>query len=459
MEKNIFIFSDGTGQEGGLVPDELRSNVYKLYRATRCGPDSSIDPSRQLAFYDPGLGSQTDGGRLRFGWVRWLRNVISQATGLGITNNIVDCYAALVGLWRPGDRIYLFGFSRGAYTVRCLAGVLALCGLPTRMKDGSALRVDAGSARRMATEAVRIYRYGSSIVDDPFKELREQRAKEFCKAYGSEGQSSANPYFIGIFDTVAALGASWPVKLKASITALLLYVAVASSVAWYFEFDPRSFAVGAGILLVLGLTIFCLRNLVTFHPTSWRPYFSSWKMRFYDRDLNRSVGYGRHACSIDEARADFERVPWKYVGTPQVRPDGKPPLMRQIWFAGNHSDIGGSYSENESRLSDISLQWMLEQLNELEHPILLNGGALQLYPSATGPQHDECKKGFPGIFGLLGFRWKSQSRPLKPDAPLHPTVLERFGAPAVLNYDVLMPYRPDSLRNHDLVKQYYETSK
>ena len=73
MAKNIVIFSDGTGQAGGLMPDETRSNVYKLYRATRCGPDNTIDPSRQLTFYDPGLGSKSDGSG--FKWSRFLRGI------------------------------------------------------------------------------------------------------------------------------------------------------------------------------------------------------------------------------------------------------------------------------------------------------------------------------------------------------------------------------------------------
>lgn len=50
MGRNILIFSDGTGQGGGVLVDERRSNVYKLYRATRCGPDSTVDPAEQLAF-------------------------------------------------------------------------------------------------------------------------------------------------------------------------------------------------------------------------------------------------------------------------------------------------------------------------------------------------------------------------------------------------------------------------
>ena len=61
MGKNILIFSDGTGQAGGYMPDETRSNVYKLFRATRVSSDTSIDPGQQVAFYDGGLGSRASG--------------------------------------------------------------------------------------------------------------------------------------------------------------------------------------------------------------------------------------------------------------------------------------------------------------------------------------------------------------------------------------------------------------
>jgi hypothetical protein len=62
MPKNILIFSDGTGQAGGLTPDERVSNVYKLYRATRVIPESSVNPAEQLAYYDAGLGSRPPSG-------------------------------------------------------------------------------------------------------------------------------------------------------------------------------------------------------------------------------------------------------------------------------------------------------------------------------------------------------------------------------------------------------------
>ncbi len=63
MSKNIVVFSDGTGQDGGVRPEQRMSNVYKLYRACRVGPDSGIDPREQVAFYDAGLG--TDDGQRR----------------------------------------------------------------------------------------------------------------------------------------------------------------------------------------------------------------------------------------------------------------------------------------------------------------------------------------------------------------------------------------------------------
>ena len=125
----------------------------------------------QLTFYDPGLGSQPESGV--FGAeraYRWVYNLVSQATGLGITKNIVDCYAAILQMWQPGDRVFLFGFSRGAYTVRCVAAVLSLCGVPTTMADGrTPLFRDLGSTRKIAKEAVKkVYQHVSSPKDSAY---------------------------------------------------------------------------------------------------------------------------------------------------------------------------------------------------------------------------------------------------------------------------------------------------
>ena len=83
MAKNICIFSDGTGQMGGARPDQRLSNVYKMYRAMRPGPDSPIGPKDQVAFYDPGLGTGERGGF--FGRIK---PILESAVGTGIDHNI-----------------------------------------------------------------------------------------------------------------------------------------------------------------------------------------------------------------------------------------------------------------------------------------------------------------------------------------------------------------------------------
>src|ERR1039457_5374466 len=220
MPKNILIYSDGTRQSGGVTFDENRTNIYKLFRATRCGPDSTIDPSEQVTFYDPGLGSPRD-NHFAFGWIgRKIYNLISEGTGFGITANIIDCYAALIRLWRPGDRIFLIGFSRGAYTVRCLAGVIATCGIPTRISETEPLKLDSSSTHKLASYAVKhIYQFTSSRIREKANwyqkfllVTRERIARRFRKQCNCADGQKANvyPYFIGVFDTVAALGS--PIK-------------------------------------------------------------------------------------------------------------------------------------------------------------------------------------------------------------------------------------------------------
>src|SRR5262249_34097949 len=254
MGKNLVIFSDGTGQAGGFRFDEVRGNVYKMYRATRCGPDSLVDPHEQLAFYDPGLGSQADGGHFMGRLLRWVHNIVAQATGFGITRNIIDCYAALVRLWEPGDRIFLFGFSRGAYTVRCLGGVIAKCGIPRQpaKQPEELLKLDEASTQALAAHAVKhIYQftYPRKMKDATshqrvLLEVREELARRFRQDHGSfdpgdSAKANVYPYFIGVFDTVAALGN--PVTSTLFTLAFLIFAAGLGMLGWlltHFDQTP-----------------------------------------------------------------------------------------------------------------------------------------------------------------------------------------------------------------------------
>ena len=115
--RNLVILLDGTGNELG----RNLSNVLKLYRIAEKG-------ERQLCFYNPGVGTIS---RIN-PWRRFqqkVNGILGLATGYGLDETVLSAYRFLVENWREGDRIFLFGFSRGAWSARVLAGLLHLIGL------------------------------------------------------------------------------------------------------------------------------------------------------------------------------------------------------------------------------------------------------------------------------------------------------------------------------------------
>jgi len=141
------------------------------------------------------------------------------------------------------------------------------------------------------------------------------------------------------------------------------------------------------------------------------------------------------------------------------RPDEYPDWLDQVWFAGNHSDIGGSYPENEARLSDISLGWMVHAAVNLPdgktptgNGIKVDDRFLQLNPDPLGPQHDARE---PGYFGGH-FKWTEGHRKVEPCAILHSSVYKRFDAPGgVPHFYSRAPYRPTNLSDHEKLAKYY----
>ena len=127
--------------------------------------------------------------------------------------------------------------------------------------------------------------------------------------------------------------------------------------------------------------------------------------------------------------------------------------------AGVHSDVGGSYSENDSRLSDIALEWMVhaaENFPTATHRMLTESRStdsfLKLHPDPCGPQHDATE---PEYFGGRVNWWTKASREINPNAILHPSVYDRFAAEKVQHFYAIQPYRPENLSNHEKLKQYY----
>ncbi len=474
MSKNILIFSDGTGQVGGLRPDQRLSNVYKMYRAMRPGPSSPINPANQVCYYDPGLGAGEIGGLT----LKRIRNILSAAVGTGIDENVIDCYENIIANFEPGDRVILIGFSRGAYTVRAVANVMNLCGVPTRMPDGTEVPRHGPRLRKIASDAVNyVYNHGNghSRGKEPFYSRREELGRRFRQKYGSfipnakeDVQGNVQPTFIGVFDTVAALG-----NAQVTFAAWLSLAVLVGLIALLF-WNGAHWVFWSPLVVLFGLILYWYGKLrwsqwKYFSPEETKPlkitklsdwpkiwkygHRAVWNLKNYDKWLDSDVRHARHALAIDENRKDFPRVKWAMAAEAEKAAQRNPPWLKQVWFAGCHSDVGGSYPEPESRLSDIALQWMIEELKECVPEVQLNEDKLFVFPDALGMQHQEE---FMFKYGPFKRRWRSKPREVNPDFPLHPSVLERLSAEKVSHVGEIKPYRPVQLKNHLSAKDYFD---
>jgi hypothetical protein len=505
MPKNIVVFSDGTGQDGGVRPEQRVSNIYKMYRASHVAYNNATDPAQQVTMYDPGLGTDI-GATALTAPARFVQKLLASVEGRGITTNIIDCYTFILDHYQPGDRIFLFGFSRGAYTVRCIADALRLCGIPTKSPEGEVPRFRRGS-RLIAQEAVlTVLEHGAGHPRGGELELeRDELARRFREKYGSDHpsgeQQRANvaPYFIGVFDTVAALGASGIRRRViqaglftiAALVALAVMLLPALLLAWlttYFVAIPWGYALLAyEALAALGGILFLrfrqrqeVKKTIYDFPNKGdkKSHYAQWEGKNFNRLLSRFVIYARSANAIDETRADFDRVPWGPT-VKGVNETAGIPTFKQYFFAGNHSDVGGSYAEVESRLSDIALAWLLEEAINVPDglrvgPVYVHGvkmrgtgdagPVLYLYPAINGVQHSEIAATRDTLDGLrprlLAWLMRKQNyaikiRDLPADATVHASVQQRCELAAVQQSDGYRTYRADALRKVDAFKKYF----
>jgi hypothetical protein len=267
------------------------TNVEKIARTIQTDP-AATGGTQQLVEYVAGVGVGYAVDRLLGGWL-----------GEGVFANVRAGYRYLALNYQPGDEIFLFGFSRGAYTARSIAGMIGTTGLLTR----------ESLVRGYLGEALERYK----------RRPRQPNGSEFADAaaFREACCHAVSPIaFLGVFDTVGALGVP--------------------------------------------------TGLHTDH-------------QFHDVHLGPSVRVARQALAIDERRRSFAPCLWSV-------PDGSPttvevsqadrtaravPRLKQVWFEGVHSDVGGGYTD--SGLSDTTLLWMTEQATQCG--LVFDGPLLDLF--------------------------------------------------------------------------------
>jgi len=320
--RKFVLFADGTGN--AFTTQE--SNVWRLYEALdRTKPD-------QVAYYIKGVGTA--------GW-RPLA-ALDGATGIGVPSNVRKLYRFLCWNWRPGDEIYIFGFSRGAFTARTLAALIGSQGLVPAAIGG--VPVSHADMERNAMSAWREYRRKSvpwykslptiwlaRVLRDIILAVAHARKLSYAQVREAMGEQrqKVSIKFLGLFDTVEAFGV--PVE------------ELRTAIDW-----------------------------------------AIWPISFRNRKLSPAVERARHALALDDERTTFHPI---RIDHPEDNANEKRnPRVKEIWFTGVHSDVGGGYPDGT--LSYVPLVWMAEQV---ENDLRFKPGQIdnfRAYQSAIGPIHD-----------------------------------------------------------------------
>ncbi|MGD0706649.1 MAG: DUF2235 domain-containing protein [Trebonia sp.] len=229
-------------------PETGTTNVARIFEV-------AVKSDDQLVFYDPGVG--TMGARVAITpLARRLTQIAGLVVGYGIKDNIEEAYGFLADHWQPGDRIYLFGFSRGAYTARALSGMLRTVGL---------LRPGAGN---LTPYALKLYAKKGDVKPSEAEEQKFWRVRrEFANQFGNPAfpnpfdKSRHQVHFLGVWDTVKSVGwlnwkarfeqARWPFTAKISNVATARHAMAIDERRRPFpvyRFDPDLVAASAGRL-------------------------------------------------------------------------------------------------------------------------------------------------------------------------------------------------------------------
>ncbi len=287
MDRKIVLLSDGTGNSAAKV---WRTNVWRTFEAL------DLSGNDQVAFYDDGVGTST--------FKPWA--ILGGAFGFGLKRNVIDIYKFACRNYRADtDDIYGFGFSRGAFTIRVVIGLILNQGLVSAQNE-AALDKKAHAAYRQ----YRRERYHTIWhIEDFFRAMRDLfLPKDYDKA---DNRQVGKIRFVGVWDTVAAYGA---------------------------PLDEMTRGISKWI----------------------------WPLELPTHTLNRErITRACQALALDEERTTFHPELWneRVVPPGEFDPDKerfiKDEQISQVWFAGVHSNVGGGYPDDA--LAYIPFVWMITE--------------------------------------------------------------------------------------------------
>lgn len=326
--KKLIVCCDGTWNTPDQEEYELPAptNVLRLYNALSARDAAG---NRQLRYYHPGVG--TEGG--------FLARTAGGMYGRGLGQNVMSAYSWLGRHYEPGDKVYLFGFSRGAFTARSLAGMLSHCGL-LDLRNAVPPFEDT-LKRQTVLAAADAWKRVETAYDEGYRGRQTNWRQSDWDLSEQPGMSIE---FIGVWDTVGALGI------------------------------PNDMAI---------------LNLLD-NPRNWS---------FHDVTLGDNTKFARHAIAMDEMRSSFAPTLWTDKDGNVLHdpvPSAGAARVRQVYFPGVHSDVGGGYYE--CGLADAALQWMIKEAVGVPDGIAFEDSyTKQICPRAQAPIHNSVRGAFKAL--------------------------------------------------------------
>ncbi|KAG2009453.1 hypothetical protein CC2G_012389 [Coprinopsis cinerea AmutBmut pab1-1] len=303
--RTIVLCFDGTGDQF----DADNSNIVEFFSILHKG-----DPERQMVYYQAGIGTYT-AERFATPFLTKISKTLDEAIAWNIDSHIKQGYEFLMQHYRKNDRICIFGFSRGAYTARCLAGMLHKVGL-----------LPAGNHQQVH------FAYKMYKNDNPFG---WKQSNAFKKAFSIE----VDIEFLGVWDTVNSVGI-FPRRLP--------------------------FSKSNTIVRTFRHAIALDERRAKFKANTWaRLGYEEAHLSITDQKIEKREKRAQKKAQMDNPSGIALENRWSIH-----RPS--PTDVEEVWFAGCHCDVGGGSVSNETKinLARISLRWMIRECFRRESGIL-----------------------------------------------------------------------------------------
>ncbi|CAN9429970.1 unnamed protein product [Alternaria alternata] len=364
--KRIVICCDGTWQSSVTNVDNVPSNITRIARyLLKVGKDTKGEQWQQLVYYDAGIGTGASS----------MEAAREGMTGSGFVGNVIEAYNFIVLNYNPGDQIFCFGFSRGAYTARAVAGLVTDIGIvkPRDMQDFPELyrtyqqykdsnMFRKSKAWREWVSGVRLFDAAQKDLPEGFRQSPYQWKK---RPHGAAPESTRWVEAVGVFDTVGSLGVPDVEGLFRYTINFLAHKIPAE------EFGFHNVALSPYIKHAYHAMALD-EHRKPFDTTMWHLYPGDGTARTHQpvSELKEKLNQLRDTDGTHEA--EIQKA-WENLVDAEMHEElkGSNSKLKQVWFPGHHINIGGGSNDllkdklgDLEQISTITLAWMVEQLKE-----------------------------------------------------------------------------------------------